>query len=289
MKRKVLALLLVLAVVASAAIGLAACNEGGKDGDGAGDRIFTEDASLDDIITALKNAESLTFVYDYTVRFFNDPEEIEGQATYRVIQEYTRNLVHYSMDNTTVYTDGTTDGYFDDCYMFAEGNMVYMIDSYRPSGEETEISATKCMSKYSEPALAEYSAGFVEMIEHMLTEKDGKVVFNEAEATEGYVAGSGYVVLEGNVLRMGYKDESETSVHEFEYRVSGINATTPTVPAEMAAEKANASWEKYVHYNGVDYVKEVDENGDEYYKVQTGHDEGAVIEETINGLPVKKI
>lgn len=57
----------------------------------------------------------------------------------------------------------------------------------------------------------------------------------------------------------------------------------------MAAEKANASWQETVHYNGVDYEKEVDENGDEYYKVQSVHDEGAVIEETINGLPVREI
>ena len=54
MRKRMVALLLVLAVVACAAIGLAACNEGGKDGGGgAGDRIFTEDASLDDIIAAL--------------------------------------------------------------------------------------------------------------------------------------------------------------------------------------------------------------------------------------------
>lgn len=53
MRKRMVALLLVLALVACAAIGLAACNEGGKDGGGAGDRIFTEDASLDDIIAAL--------------------------------------------------------------------------------------------------------------------------------------------------------------------------------------------------------------------------------------------
>ena len=53
MKRRIPALLLALALVACAAIGLAACNEGGKDGGGAGKKIFTEDASLDDIIAAL--------------------------------------------------------------------------------------------------------------------------------------------------------------------------------------------------------------------------------------------
>ena len=60
MRKRAVALLLVLALVACAAIGLAACNEGGKDGGGAGKRIFTESASLDDVIAALENAESFT-------------------------------------------------------------------------------------------------------------------------------------------------------------------------------------------------------------------------------------
>ena len=283
-------LFLVLAVVCIAAVFagvFAGCNNDGKGGGAAaGDKIFTEGATLQGILTALENAESVSFVYDYTIRFFNDPEEIEGQATYREIAEYTRNIAHYSVDNTTVYTDGTTDGYFGDGYAFAEGDMVYMINSYRPSGEEAEIDGTKCMSKYSEFSAAEYSANFVEAIEYMLTEKDGKVVFNEAEAPEGYVAGSGYVVLEGSVLRIGYKDESETSAQEFEYRISGINATTVTVPAEIAAEKANASWQETVHYNGVTYEKWEDADG-EYYVAHAGA--GAAIEETINSLPVRKI
>ena len=281
-------LFLVLAVVCIAAVFagvFAGCNNGdGKDGGvAAGDKIFTEGATLQGIFTALENAESVSFVYDYTVRFFNDPEEIEAQATYRQIAEYTQTMMHESLDNTTVYADGTTDGYFGDSYAFAEGDMVYMISSYRPSGEEAEIDGTKCMSKYSEFSAAEYSANLVEAIEYMLTEKDGKVVFNEAEAPEGYVAGSGYVVLEGSVLRIGYKEESETSAQEFEYRISGINATTVTVPAEIAAEKANASWQETVHYNGVTYEKREDANG-EYYVAEVG----AVPEETINGLPVRE-
>ena len=283
-------LFLVLAVVCIAAVFagvFAGCNNDGKgSGAAAGDKIFTEGATLQGILTALENAESVSFVYDYTVRFFNDPEEIEGQATYREIAEYTQNMAHYSVDNTTVYTDGTTDGYFGDSYEFAEGDMVYMINSYRPSGEEAEIDGTKCMRKYSEFSAAEYSANFVEAIEYMLTEKDGKVVFNEAEVSEGYVAGSGYVALEGSVLRIGYKDESETSAQEFEYRISGINATTVTVPAEIAAEKANASWQETVHYNGVTYEKWEDADG-EYYVAHAG--EGAAIEKTINGLPVREI
>ena len=41
MRKRAVALLLVLALVACAAIGLAACNEGGKDVGGDGKNIFT--------------------------------------------------------------------------------------------------------------------------------------------------------------------------------------------------------------------------------------------------------
>ena len=68
MRKRAVALLLVLALVACAAIGLAACNEGGKDGGGAGKKIFTESASLDDVIAALENAESFTLEQKVNVR-----------------------------------------------------------------------------------------------------------------------------------------------------------------------------------------------------------------------------
>ena len=51
MRKRMVALLLVLALVACAAIGLAACNEGGKDGEG--DRIFTEGKTAQEIQDAL--------------------------------------------------------------------------------------------------------------------------------------------------------------------------------------------------------------------------------------------
>ena len=286
MKKKLCLLMALICCVAVFAVAFAACNdEGGKSG-GAGDVIFTEGASLEDILTALENAESWTYTYDYAVR---DPEESEVQATYHQTGKYTHGITYYSLDNTTVYADGTTDGYFDEYYGFMEGDVVYMIDSYRSSGEEAEINGTKCMSKYSGFSPAVISANFVEMIEYMLTEKDGKVVFNEAEAEGGYVAGSGYVVLEGDVLRIGYKEQRGTMAQEYEYRISGINATTVTIPTEIAAEKANASWQDTVHYKGVDYEKRVDAEGKEYYYVYYKENESAVPETTINGLPVREI
>lgn len=291
MKKKLCLLMALVCCVAVFAVAFAACNDnGGKSGNGggAGDVIFTEDASLEDILTALENAESLTYTYDYAVSFFNDPEESEVQATYHQTGKNTHGITYYSLDNTTVYADGTTDGYFDEYYGFMEGDVVYMIDSYRSSGEEAEIHGSKCMREYSDFDEG-YFAVIADDIEFLLTEKDGKVVFDEAGAEEGYVAGSGYVVLEGDVLRIGYKEQIGTMSQEYEISISGVNATTVTVPAEIAAEKANASWQDSVYYNGVNYEKGTDAEGKEYYYVFYKENESAVPEKTINGLPVREI
>ena len=287
MKKKLCLLMALICCVAVFAVAFAACNDGGKGG-GAGDVIFTEGASLEDILTALENAESLTYTYDYAVSFFNDPEESEVQAAYHQTGKYTHGITYYSLDNTTVYADGTTDGYFDEYYGFIEGDVVYMIDSYRSSGEEAEINGSKCMSEYSDFDEG-YFAVIADDIEFLLTEKDGKVVFDEAGTEVGYVAGSGYVVLEGDVLRIGYKEQIGTMAQEYEISISGVNATTVTIPTEIAAEKANASWQDTVHYKGVDYEKKVDAEGKEYYYVRYKDNESAVPEKTINGLPVREI
>ena len=59
-------------------------------------------------------------------------------------------------------------------------------------------------------------------------------------------------------------------------------------PTEIAAEKANASWQDSVYYNGVNYEKGTDAEGKEYYYVYYKENESAVPEKTINTLPVKE-
>ena len=67
MRRKLFLVLAVVCCIAVFAGVLAGCNNGdGKGGGGstgAGDKIFTEGATLQDILTALENAESLTYWY----------------------------------------------------------------------------------------------------------------------------------------------------------------------------------------------------------------------------------
>ena len=60
---------------------------------------------------------------------------------------------------------------------------------------------------------------------------------------------------------------------------------TMTERAATTAE-TEADWADSVSYNGVSYQKAEDEYG-EYYRVASVQD-GAVPEETINGLPVKE-
>ena len=66
-----------------------------------------------------------------------------------------------------------------------------------------------------------------------------------------------------------------------------MTATTVEIPDEIKALEAEAEWPGYVNYNGVDYRKETDADGSEYYVVSYAPAD-AVIEETINTLPVRR-
>ena len=68
---------------------------------------------------------------------------------------------------------------------------------------------------------------------------------------------------------------------------SGVNATTVEISDEIRALEAEAEWSNYVYYNEVRYTKMTDADGSEYYVV-TSAPADAVIEETINTLPVRR-
>lgn len=63
MKRKVVLMLVVAMFAVIMAFAFVACDEESGSGSGTGDRIFTEDATYDGILTAFKNAESITVDY----------------------------------------------------------------------------------------------------------------------------------------------------------------------------------------------------------------------------------
>jgi len=281
MRKRMVALLLVLAVVACAAIGLAACNEGGKDGSGAGDRIFTEDASLAEIISALENAESFTREYRATNTYINNGEVIS--ESYNIV----------TLGRTAAYELST--GEFDgevhkyDAAKFTKGGEIYLVDRFNEiydeisddyiiTDEMVPESIEKNLVSNSDPVADEY----IILLSHLLTEENGKIVLNP-ELTTYYT--DLYLRLEGDRLVIGFSRIYNNERAIIEYVYSKVNATDVVIPEEVKALAYDADWADYVDYNGVGYQKAEGEYG-EYYYVSSFQD-GAVPEKTINELPVR--
>ncbi len=282
MKRKVLALLLVLALVACAAIGLAACNEGGKNGGGGeGDKIFTQDASLDDIIAALKNAESFTWEFRTTFTLINTGEAGGYYYIATVGKTATYELVTGEFN---------AEGNKSDAAKFIKGGELYWIDRRNQIYDEnsgdyiiTDVMVQERIGKKivsnSDLVLADE---YIITLSELLTEEDGKIV-PKPEIMER--ADDIYLRLEGDSLVIEFSvvyDNARTTV---EYVYSKVNATDVVIPEEVKALAYEAEeWAEYVSYNGVDYVKWENEYGEFYIApIQ----DWAVPEKTINGLPVR--
>ena len=175
MRKRMVALLLVLAVVACAAIGLAACNEGGKDGGGgAGDRIFTQDASLDDIIAALESAESFTRAFRVTSAIINTGE-VAGYYYFATAGK----TATYEL----VTGEFNAEGYKSDAAKFTKGEEIYLVnrcneiydeisDDYIITDEMVPESIEKNLVSNSDPIAYEY----IILLSHLFTEEDGKIV-----------------------------------------------------------------------------------------------------------------
>ena len=269
MRKRMVALLLVLAVVACAAIGLAACNEGGKDGGGAGDRIFTQDASLDDIIAALKNAESFTREFRVTAAIINTGE-VAGYyyiatagktATYELVTgEF--NAEGRKSDTAKFIKDG-------EIYWIERRNEIYdeISDDYIITDEMVPESIEKNLVSNFDPVANENDENdeYISTLSELLTEEDGKIVL-KPEIMERAV--DICLRLEGDKLVIGwsyqYSNNTDTYRDSVEYVYSKVNATDVVIPEEKAE----------------------DEYGEFYiaYPIQ----DGAVPEETINGLPVRE-
>ena len=274
MKRRVLALLLVLAIVACAAIGLAACNEGGKDGGGgAGDRIFTEDASLAEITAALEGVESFyaTTTYSYTSE--------KESYTVSYTGTYSTDIYFYNYESSY--------GYHYDIYEFEDGGCVYSVTL--ESGVPPLVEKT--MSRYY---MGFYLPAVDYLEEYYITEKNGCLAFDDASLGEGYVEGSGYVRCEAGALFSGFEEygivddtsEDAGSRYKAKYEcvISGFNAEYP-IPEEVEAMKEDAVWARDVRYNGGYYEYGEYEGEECYYYLYGAEDER---EETINGLPVRE-
>ena len=243
-------------------------NPGGDD-DGPvvsdGDVIFTEDASLAEILAALENAESFTC----------EANAINSTVSDGAIVSEINNIIQVSENamyiNSTTKSDGTIGVY--ECAAFTEEGVFYKI-----ANEGTEMSKEKNLLSNSDPVSDEY----IILLSDFLTEENGKIVLNPEVAEGEYDI---YLRLEGDRLVIGFSRIYNSEKETIEYVWSKVNATDVVIPEELKELAYDADWADYVHYNGVSYQKAEDEYG-EYYRVYSVQD-GAVPEETINGLPVR--
>ena len=279
--------------VAVFAVAFAACNDNdGKSGNGGGtgDVIFTEDASLEDILTALENAESYTYWYTQESEY----SYVSGGEIYRDKGTYEYKLTKDAMGLYAEYHENES-VFIDRAYNYRSDGVDYTIMlSDDPTGASE--SAEKSLAEVDPDIYTHvfYDMGAVELAHYLTTDTDGKIVINVAEMDEGYVQGSGYVKLTGNSIEIGYGFDYGTDDVYGVDRGSvtliwrGVNATAVEIPGEVRALEAEAEWADRVTYNGILYEKAEDENGEEYYYVYYVYDESADPEETINTLPVRE-
>ena len=236
---------------------------------GDGDVIFTEDASLAEIIAALRNAENFTC----------EMSEICTTVSDGAIVSETNNIVQVSENAmysiTETKSDGTIGRY--DYAIFTEGGVAFSIGT---SGTEVDEREKDLLSNIDPLALAE---PHIDPLYYLLTEENGKIVLNP-EVTTYYT--DLYLRLEGDRLVIGGAYIFDNQKATYEYVWSKVNATDVVIPEEVKALAYDADWADYVDYNGVSYQKEEDGYG-EYYRVYSV-EEGAMPEETINTLPVRE-
>ena len=289
MRKKVLTLFSLICCLVMALGVFVACNDDtGTGGDGAGDSIFNEGASLDDIITALENAESFTLTTiqnrsasfgDFNLLTEDDTSEyrinktadsytasstdIEGKHERENHYEYRSNGIDYSIRLS--YSDG----------VYADGDVEK--STTQTNGDDYFVNG--------------YNNLLTSITEFLTANDKNEIIVNVPDSYVNYVEGSAYVKLNGDSLEIGYEETYSNYAiwHErVTHIISGVNATTVEVPDEVRALESEAEWSDYVNYNGVLYSKRTDTDGSEYYVVDGFTSTDAPIEETINTLPVRR-
>lgn len=287
MKRKVLTLFSLICCLVMALGVFAACNDGdGTGGDGAGDSIFNEDASLDDIITALENAESftLTTIQNRSAPFgaFNLTEDDTS--------EYRINKTAYSYTASSTDIEGKHER--ENHYEYRFNGIDYSIRLSYSDGvyADGDVEKSTTQTNGDDYFVNGYNNLFTLITEFLTANDKNEIIVNVPDSYVSYVEGSAYVKLNGDSLEIGY-EESYSNYANWHQRVthiiSGVNATTVEIPDEVRALEPEAEWPGYVSYNGVSYSKRTDTDGSEYYVVSYAPAD-AVIEETINTLPVRR-
>ena len=245
---------LVLAVVCIAALFagvLAGCNNGdgkggGGNGSGAGDKIFTEGATLEDIITALENAESVTITQHYKHVGTNNEGKAYVDDSIRQYKFDVNNGGSSFMDYLIYQEDGVTDvieSHINRMYSYFSGDVIYTTTVYYDADGKIEgHRAEKCLADILPSSSSSVGQEAVKWLEALTTDADGNIVLNDRvimEGFESYVEGSGYVRLNGSSIEFGWEEEysNEYDQQKSDYKItlSGVNATTVDIPADVRA------------------------------------------------------
>ena len=301
MKKKLCLLMALVCCVAVFAVAFVACNDndgksgndgandggnGGNANGGAGDAIFTEDASLEDILAALENAES------FTVEMKVSYSTVHGEETSSTVSDH---IATVTVSRNAIYqaiTRKSEDGIVREDYVsFVENGEVYFIawsnQIYDETLDDYVIVDAMVVTQQQKNLLSNSKpidgGDVIFYISAYLDEKDGEIVLKPEDRWVDQ-----YLRLEGDKLAFGLTmvDPNTGNSESAEFVYSKVNATDIVISDETKVLAYEADWADTVSYNGVNYQKAEDEYG-EYYRVVSVQD-GAAPEETINGLPVKE-
>lgn len=232
--------LVTLAVVATMCVLLVACDPDGKKGEdstGGGDAIFTEGVTLAELTEKINAAESFTWS-----QYNSNADEHLGNETY--VYKFAPRMMSFQSETT----------YFDDdknsslvanyeTYTYVSGEYVYSaVRDY-----EGNIYAEKSLPDNIDEYFETNTSGMAEYFLEYITEKDGKIVFDEERLTatgESCVTGSGYIRLNGTSIEVGYKVNNNEGIVERRYVISDVNATTVTIPDYIKAAEKDAVWQE---------------------------------------------
>ena len=287
MRKKVLALFALICCFVMTLGVFVACNDDtGTGGNGAGDSIFNEGASLDDIITALENAESFTL----TTTQHRMSQIGDFNLTEDATSEYRINKTAYSYTASSTDIEGKHE--HENHYEYRSNGIDYSISLSYSDGvyADGNIEKSTTQTNGNDYFVNGYNNLFTLITEFLTANDKNEIIVNVPDSYVSYVEGSAYVKLNGDSLEIGYEETYSDYANWHErvtHIISGVNATTVEIPDEVRALESEAEWSDYVNYNGVSYSKRTDADGSEYYVV-TYNPDGAPIEETINTLPVRR-
>lgn len=229
---------------------------------GAGDNIFTEDATLEQLSAALENANSFTVDRKYNVKYSEDGVEVETDV--HVIKCYNKadkTLMVHDSEYANLHTPAAL---VDDAYFFFNEDMFYRVDftnfrvveednneryEMNPDGKMEFESAQKSVTPFYE---YESASEEIHSILSGLVMKDGKLALTDDE--DAYFGGevkNRKLELKGTEIVITYTtvdysdDGSIYATFDWYFCIKGVNATKIDISEEMKSYCEQAEFDEF--------------------------------------------